>query len=202
MLALNGLSYQQPGSILQEVNLIANVGQIILVSGPSGIGKTTLIDIISGFHQPKTGTVKWYNENLLAKPPWARPVSTMFQTDNFFPHLSVKENLLLGLKKTAKLSNKIQNKLEFLNVSTLLNRKSENLSGGELQRVSLVRALLREKPILLLDEPFSALDTDMVKKASKLILKYTKEMQSVTIVVSHRDVSAYLNANYQIELKQ
>ena len=202
MLALNSLSYQQPGSILQEVNLIANVGQIVLVSGPSGIGKTTLIDIISGFHEPNTGTVKWYNEDLLTIPPWARPVSTMFQTDNFFPHLSVKENLLLGLKKTPKQSNEIQNKLEFLNVSTLLNRKSEHLSGGELQRVSLIRALIREKPILLLDEPFSALDTDMVKKASKLILKYTKEIQSVTIIVSHRDVSAYLNVNHQIELRE
>ena len=202
MLALNSLSYQQPGSILQEVNLIANVGQIVLVSGPSGIGKTTLIDIISGFHEPNTGTVKWYNEDLLTIPPWARPVSTMFQTDNFFPHLSVKENLLLGLKKTPEQLNEIQNGLEFLNVSTLLNRKSEHLSGGELQRVSLIRALIREKPILLLDEPFSALDTDMVKKASKLILKYTKEIQSVTIIVSHRDVSAYLNVNHQIELRE
>ena len=67
MLVLNDLSFQQPGSILQKVNLIANVGQIVLVSGPSGIGKTTLIDIISGFHEPKTGSVNWYNENLLAK---------------------------------------------------------------------------------------------------------------------------------------
>ena len=202
MLVLSELSFQQPGSILQEVNLIANVGQIVLVSGPSGIGKTTLIDIISGFHEPKTGSVIWYNENLLTKPPWSRPVSTMFQTDNFFPHLSVKENLLLGLKNTPKRSNEIQNKLEFLNVLTLLDRKSEHLSGGELQRVSLIRALIRQKPILLLDEPFSALDTDMVKKASELILEYTKAIQSVTIIVSHRDVSGYLNANYQIEMRQ
>ena len=92
--------------------------------------------------------------------------------------------------------------MEFLNVLTLLDRKSEHLSGGELQRVSLIRALIRQKPILLLDEPFSALDTDMVKKASELILEYTKAIQSVTIIVSHRDVSGYLNANYQIEMRQ
>ena len=201
MLTLSSLTYQWPGSISQQVDLDANSGQIVLISGPSGIGKTTLFDVISGFHEPKSGFLKWNNENLLKKPPWARPVSTMFQLDNFFPHLSVEDNIMLGIKKTPKQTEELRKKLEFLNVFSLINKKSEQLSGGELQRLSLIRALMRKKPIILLDEPFSALDLDMVKNASQLISKHTEEEQSVTLIISHQDVSSFLRVSHRIILR-
>ena len=200
MLTINSLTFQWPGSKSQKVDLEVSPGQIVLISGPSGIGKTTLFDIISGFHEPKSGTIIWNGENLLQKPPWGRPVSIMFQADNFFPHLSVGDNIMLGLENSSELTAKMYNKLEYLGVLSLLERRTEQLSGGELQRVTLVRALMREKPILLLDEPFSALDKVMIKNATDLILRYTKEMQSVTLVISHQDISSDLNASHKIEL--
>ena len=107
---------------------------------------------------------------------------------------------MLGLKNSKELTTKLYNKLEYLNVISLVDRRSDQLSGGELQRVALIRALMREKPILLLDEPFSALDKSMIKKASDLILRYKKEVQSVILIISHQDVSMYLNISHEIEL--
>jgi thiamine transport system ATP-binding protein len=124
----------------------------------------------------------------------------MFQANNFFPHLTVKDNIMLGLNNSKELTTKLYNKLEYLDVISLVDRRSDQLSGGELQRVALIRALMREKPILLLDEPFSALDKSMIKKASDLILRYKKEVQSVILIISHQDVSMYLNISHEIEL--
>ena len=119
---------------------------------------------------------------------------------------SPNEIKCLGLTISAgnvslELTTKMHNKLEYLGVLSLLDKRTEQLSGGELQRVTLVRALMREKPILLLDEPFSALDKSMIKNASDLILGYTKETQSVTLIISHQDVSLHLNTSHKIELK-
>ena len=192
MLQINELIFKWPNSIQQEVNLEASAGEIVLISGPSGIGKTTLFSIISGFYEPISGSVFFNGRDLLSKPPWKRPVSSMFQSDNLFPHLSVKQNLMLGINNNSKNIENIENKLTFLNIFSLFDRKSNELSGGELQRVALIKTLLRERPILLLDEPFSALDTDMIKKASLLIEEHTRTMNLVTLLISHQNVSANL----------
>ncbi len=200
MLQLNKLIYQWPDSFSQEVNLNASKGEIILISGRSGVGKTTLFNIISGFYEPVSGSILFNGENLCVKPPWKRPVSTMFQSDNLFPHLSVKENLMLGIRNKLEHIENMKNKINFLDVNSLINRKSHDLSGGELQRIALIRTLLREQPILLLDEPFSALDLNMIKKASMLIEEQRQKMKSITLIISHQDVSSYLSANQIIEL--
>ena len=197
MLQINELIFKWPNSIQQEVNLKASAGEIVLIGGPSGIGKTTLFNIISGFYETVSGSVIFNEKNLLSKPPWKRPVSTMFQSDNLFPHLSVKQNLMLGIKNFSK---DIENQLYFLKIFSLINQKCSELSGGELQRVALIKTLSREKPIILLDEPFSALDEDMIKKASILIQEYTKRMNSITLIISHQDTSAYLAIDQRIQL--
>lgn len=189
MLQINELIFKWPNSIRQEVNLYISAGEIALIGGPSGIGKTTLFNIISGFYEPVSGSVIFNRENLLSKPPWKRPVSTMFQSDNLFPQLTVKQNLMLGIKKFSK---DIENQLHFLKIFPLINQKCSELSGGELQRVALIKTLSREKPIILLDEPFSALDKAMIKKASTLIQKHTQKMSSITLLISHQDVSSHL----------
>ena len=197
MLQINELIFKWPNSIQQEVNLKASAGEIVLIGGPSGIGKTTLFNIISGFYETVSGSVIFNGKNLISKPPWKRPVSTMFQSDNLFPHLSVKQNLMLGIKNFSK---DIENQLYFLKIFSLINQKCSELSGGELQRVALIKTLSREKPIILLDEPFSALDEDMIKKASILIQEYTKRMNSITLIISHQDASAYLAIDQRIQL--
>ena len=200
MLQINELIFKWPNSIQQEVNLEASAGEIVLISGPSGIGKTTLFSIISGFYEPISGSVFFNGRDLLSKPPWKRPVSIMFQSDNLFPHLSVKQNLMLGINNNSKNIENIENKLTFLNIFSLFDRKSNELSGGELQRVALIKTLLRERPILLLDEPFSALDSDMIKKASLLIEEHTRTMNLVTLLISHQNVSANLVIDQKIQL--
>ena len=197
MLQINELIFKWPNSIQQEVNLEASAGEIVLIGGPSGIGKTTLFNIISGFYETVSGSVIFNGKNLISKPPWKRPVSTMFQSDNLFPHLSVKQNLMLGIKNFSK---DIENQLHFLKIFSLINQKCSELSGGELQRVALIKTLSREKPIILLDEPFSALDEDMIKKASILIQEYTKRMNSITLIISHQDASAYLAIDQRLQL--
>ena len=144
MLSINKLVYQWPGSTSQQVNLEASAGKIVLISGPSGIGKSTFFDIISGFHEPISGSVIFREENLLEKPPWKRPVSTMFQSNNFFPHLSVEDNLRLSIKKPPYQIEKIKKKLLYLDILPIVNRKTSKLSGGELQRTALIKTLLRE----------------------------------------------------------
>ena len=197
MLQINELIFKWPNSIQQEVNLKASAGEIVLIGGPSGIGKTTLFNIISGFYETVSGSVIFNGKNLISKPPWKRPVSTMFQSDNLFPHLSVKQNLMLGIKNFSK---DIENQLYFLKIFSLINQKCSELSGGELQRVALIKTLSREKPIILLDEPFSALDEDMIKKASILIQEYTKRMNSITLIISHQDAGAYLAIDQRIQI--
>ena len=197
MLQINELIFKWPNSIQQEVNLKASAGEIVLIGGPSGIGKTTLFNIISGFYETVSGSVIFNGKNLISKPPWKRPVSTMFQSDNLFPHLSVKQNLMLGIKNFSK---DIENQLYFLKIFSLINQKCSELSGGELQRVALIKTLSREKPIILLDEPFSALDEDMIKKASILIQEYTKSMNSITLIISHQDAGAYLAIDQRIQI--
>ena len=200
MLQINELIFKWPNSIQQEVNLEASAGEIVLISGPSGIGKTTLFNIISGFYEPISGEVFFNGRDLLSKPPWKRPVSSMFQSDNLFPHLSVKQNLMLGINNNSKNIENMKNKLTFLNIFSLFDRKSNELSGGELQRVALIKTLLREKPIILLDEPFSALDKDMIKKASILIEEQTKKAKSTTLIISHQETRPHLKVKKRIEL--
>ena len=197
MLQINELIFKWPNSIRQEVNLEASAGEIVLIGGPSGIGKSTLFNIISGFYEPVSGSVIFNRDNLLSKPPWKRPVSTMFQSDNLFPHLSVKQNLMLGIKNFSK---DIENQLYFLKIFSLINQKCSELSGGELQRVALIKTLSREKPIILLDEPFSALDEDMIKNASILIQEHTKKVKSITLIISHQEVRPHLKVERRIEL--
>ena len=104
---------------------------------------------------------------------------------------------MLGIKNFSK---DIENQLYFLKIFSLINQKCSELSGGELQRVALIKTLSREKPIILLDEPFSALDEDMIEKASILIQEYTKSMNSITLIISHQDASAYLAIDQRIQI--
>ena len=130
--------------------------------GRSGSGKSTLLNLVAGFLEPESGALTWHGESLLGLPPARRPVTTLFQHDNLFEHLSVADNVGLGLDPGLRLDadrrRRIEDVLADVGLDGFGKRRPTKLSGGERQRVGLARCLLRERPILLLDEPFGALD--------------------------------------------
>lgn len=164
-------------------------GELIAVLGPSGAGKSTLLNLVAGFLQPANGRITIEGQDHTHTPPAARPVSMLFQENNLFTHLSVRQNIGLGMHPGLRLNAGQQQKLgdiaTQMGIGDLLDRLPGELSGGQRQRVALARCLVREQPILLLDEPFSALDPAL-RQEMLLLVKEVCERQNLTmLIVSH-----------------
>lgn len=165
-------------------------GTRIAIVGPSGAGKSTLLNLIAGFVLPTRGEVWLNGENHTQSAPYERPVSMLFQENNLFPHLTVQQNLALGLKTTLKLTALEQDQIEqvadAVGLTAFLSRLPNSLSGGQKQRVALARCLLRDKPILLLDEPFSALDPELRMEMLNLIDELCHSKNLTLLLVTHQ----------------
>ena len=165
-------------------------GERIAIVGPSGAGKSTLLNLIAGFVLPTRGEVWLNGENHTQSAPYERPVSMLFQENNLFPHLTVQQNLALGLKTTLKLTALEQDQIEqvadAVGLTAFLSRLPNSLSGGQKQRVALARCLLRDKPILLLDEPFSALDPELRMDMLNLIDELCHSKNLTLLLVTHQ----------------
>ena len=165
-------------------------GTRIAIVGPSGAGKSTLLNLIAGFVLPTRGEVWLNGENHTQSAPYERPVSMLFQENNLFPHLTVQQNLALGLKTTLKLTALEQDQIEqvadAVGLTAFLSRLPNSLSGGQKQRVALARCLLRDKPILLLDEPFSALDPELRMEMLNLIDELCHSKKLTLLLVTHQ----------------
>ena len=164
-------------------------GELIAVLGPSGAGKSTLLNLVAGFLQPANGRITIEGQDHTHTPPAARPVSMLFQENNLFTHLTVRQNIGLGMHPGLRLNAGQQQKLSDIaaqmGIGDLLARLPGELSGGQRQRVALARCLVREQPILLLDEPFSALDPAL-RQEMLLLVKEVCERQGLTmLMVSH-----------------
>ncbi len=166
------------------------VGERIAIVGPSGAGKSTLLNLIAGFVLPTRGEVWLNGENHTQSAPYERPVSMLFQENNLFPHLTVQQNLALGLKTSLKLTALEQDQIErvadAVGLTSFLSRLPNSLSGGQKQRVALARCLLRDKPILLLDEPFSALDPELRLEMLNLIDELCHSKNLTLLLVTHQ----------------
>lgn len=171
-------------------NLSVNAGERVTVIGESGAGKSTLLNLIAGFEFPHQGEIWLNDKNHTRSAPYERPVSMLFQENNLFPHLTVQQNLALGLKPSLKLTALEREKIEQVACSVglgdYLQRLPNSLSGGQKQRVALARCLLRDKPILLLDEPFSALDQKLRVEMLILIAKLCDEKHLTLLLVTHQ----------------
>ncbi|AYL64616.1 thiamine ABC transporter ATP-binding protein ThiQ [Citrobacter werkmanii] len=164
-------------------------GEQVAILGPSGAGKSTLLNLIAGFLAPASGTMMIEGEDHTATPPSRRPVSMLFQENNLFSHLSVWQNIGLGLDPGLKLNASQREKMRHIarqmGLDSLLERLPGELSGGQRQRVALARCLVREQPILLLDEPFSALDPALRQEMLTLVAEVCRDKQLTLLMVSH-----------------
>lgn len=164
-------------------------GEQVAVLGPSGAGKSTLLNLVAGFLAPASGTLLIGGEDHTTTPPARRPVSMLFQENNLFSHLTVQQNIGLGLDPGLKLNalqrEKIQHIARQMGIDNLMARLPGELSGGQRQRVALARCLVREQPVLLLDEPFSALDPALRQEMLTLVSDVCRERQLTLLMVSH-----------------
>ena len=171
-------------------DLQVEAGERIAIVGPSGAGKSTLLNLIAGFVLPTQGNIWLNGENHTRSAPYERPVSMLFQENNLFPHLTVQQNLALGLKTSLKLTALEQDQIErvadAVGLTSFLSRLPNSLSGGQKQRVALARCLLRDKPILLLDEPFSALDPELRMDMLNLIDELCHSKNLTLLLVTHQ----------------
>lgn len=192
-LYIKGLSINIENFHLHIDNLRIKSGEYIYIIGPTGSGKTLLLENIAGFITPNSGKIFFDDVDITHLPPEKRNVGFMYQNYHLFPHLTVKKNIEFGLKmKKIKDMVFLTYIVEKLNISHLLNRKIPNLSGGEKQRVALARALVIKPKILLLDEPLSAVDQDTKNDILKLLHELNAEYNLTTIHVTH-DINEIIN---------
>jgi thiamine transport system ATP-binding protein len=169
-------------------------GEFLAIIGPSGSGKSTLLNLIAGFETPLSGRIALGDVEVTSAAPAKRPVSMVFQDNNSFAHLDVWTNVALGISPSLKFGetdrNRIAMALKRTGLSELEHRKPGEISGGERQRIALARALVREKPILLLDEPFTALGPGLRFEMLDLIADLHREKSLTTLLVSHEPSDA------------
>ncbi|MDQ2065235.1 ATP-binding cassette domain-containing protein [Xinfangfangia sp. CPCC 101601] len=169
-------------------------GAIVAVIGPSGAGKSSLLSAIAGFFPPVSGEIYVGEQSLSGLSPGARPLTILFQDQNLFPHLTLAENIGLGLHPSLKLSKaeqaRVAEVLEQVDLAGLGERKPAQLSGGQLARAALARAMLRARPILLLDEPFAALGPALKIEMLALVEKVARASGATVLMVTHDPADA------------
>ena len=164
-----------------------NKGEWVGIIGQSGAGKSTFLNLIAGFAQPEVGSLLINNTEIRNLPASKRSISSLFQDNNLFPHLSVYQNIAIAIKPNLKLheneKGEIFEIIEYLNLSSKIHSGIGTLSGGERQRVALGRVMSSDKKILLLDEPFSQLDPNLRIEMLELIKKI-REKKKITIIMA------------------
>ncbi|MDY6958297.1 MAG: ABC transporter ATP-binding protein [Halobacteriota archaeon] len=170
------------------MNLEVETGEYFVLIGPTGAGKSILLETIAGLYRPKKGFIEVDGIDITGKEPRRREIGIVYQDYMLFPHLTVIDNVRFGMKGDEQLL--LDNLLDLLDISQILSRKPDNLSGGESQRVALARALVTRPKILLLDEPLSALDIN-TRESIISKLKEINESLGVTIIhITHERLEA------------
>ena len=205
MLSLKNISKKYDDTtILEDISFTCEKGDIVGLIGSSGSGKTTLLRIISGLETPDTGTIKLNNEivndKLLYVSPEKRDCSLVFQDFALFPNMTISDNIFFG-KNSIKNNDLINDLILFCNLENLLDRYPHEISGGEQQRVALVRALSINPSLLLLDEPLSHLDSDLKQNIRNELINLFEKVKTTTLFVSHDIEDAMTMANKVVVLK-
>lgn len=188
MLRLEGVRIEQGGFSL-TADFTVREGRRVAVIGPSGAGKSTLLGAIAGFVPVTAGRLICEDTDITAAAPGARPVSMLFQDNNLFPHLTVARNVALGLRPvlrlTAEENARVQAAIERVGLSGMEDRRPGDLSGGQQSRAALARVLVRDRPLVLLDEPFAALGPALRREMLDLVAELISDTGATLMMVTH-----------------
>jgi spermidine/putrescine transport system ATP-binding protein len=184
-----GPSAEKPAYAVDHLNLKIRAGEFFTFLGPSGCGKTTTLRMIAGFEDPTSGHVLLDGKDVTGVPAHQRNVNTVFQSYALFPHLSVEQNVGFGLSvkgiSKAEIKDRVVSALESVNMAHAAVRKPSELSGGQQQRVALARALVNRPSVLLLDEPFGALDLKLRRQMQLEVKNMQRALGITFIFVTH-----------------
>ena len=202
-LVLRGVSHSYGSNkVLDDVNLVVEQGSLTAILGPSGEGKTTLLRLICGFENPDEGKIEIagrvvYSQGMQSIAPDKRGVAIVPQEGSLFPHLNVAGNIAFGLRHMSKqaMRARVSELLDMMNLSGMQDRKPEELSGGMQQRVALARALAPSPKLILLDEPFSALDTGMREQVREEVMGALRQAGATALWVTHDQQEALSTAD-------
>ncbi len=195
---------------LDNVSLVVGTGELVALLGPSGCGKTTLLRIIAGLEVPDSGAILFHGEDARDRSVRDRRVGFVFQHYALFRHMTVFENVAFGLRvrprsrrpSDAEIRRKVMQLLELVQLDWLAGRYPGQLSGGQRQRVALARALAVEPKVLLLDEPFGALDAQVRKELRRWLRRLHDEIHVTSVFVTHDQEEALELANRVVVMNQ
>ena len=199
-------AYSKNENSVTGINLDIQEGERVSILGPSGCGKSTLLRLIAGLEKPSQGEIKIKGikassrENLL--PPEKRNVGLVVQDKALFPHLSVYSNICFGIKKNKTKDDIASELLTLFKIENLKSKYPHEISGGEQQRVALARSLATNPDLLMLDEPFSALDKDLKETLYSEISLVFSERKSTILLVTHDQKEAELMTERQIMMEK
>ena len=175
--------------VLTDINLDVNSGEFVAILGSSGSGKTTLLRVIAGFLKPTSGSVHFGDREVSGSKVWIAPenrhVGIVPQEGALFPHLDVRGNVSFGLKKSSDSPARVNEVLDMVGMSEFANARPQELSGGQQQRVALARALAPRPDVLLLDEPFTALDAGLRVTLRNEVRDLLTSLSTTSIMVTH-----------------
>jgi len=188
---------------LDGITFAADPGSFVVLLGPSGCGKSTTLRLIAGLDTPTAGTIRIGGRDVTALPPAQRGISMVFQSYALFPHLTVAENIVFGLRvrKVADRAARLERVAQLLGMEKLLERKPSQLSGGQQQRVALGRAIVAETPVCLMDEPLSNLDAQLRGEMRREIRALQRRLGITMVYVTHDQTEAMTMADRVVLLR-
>jgi sn-glycerol 3-phosphate transport system ATP-binding protein len=194
-----------PTKAVDDVSFDVPAGTLVVLLGPSGCGKSTTLRLIAGLESLSAGRVLIGGEDVTGLPPSRRHVAMVFQSYALFPHLSVAENIVFGLKvrrvPAAARAERLRRVADLLGLGELLHRKPSQLSGGQQQRVALGRAIIAEKPVCLMDEPLSNLDAQLRAEMRREIRALQRKLGITMVYVTHDQTEAMTMADQVVLLR-
>jgi sn-glycerol 3-phosphate transport system ATP-binding protein len=190
---------------VQGVSFTAEAGTLVVLLGPSGCGKSTTLRLIAGLEAPDAGSIEISGRDVTREPPARRGVAMVFQSYALFPHLSVAENILFGLRvrrvPRSERDARLKRAAEILGLERLLDRKPSQLSGGQQQRVALGRAIVAQTPVCLMDEPLSNLDAQLRAGMRREIRSLQRRLGITMLYVTHDQIEAMTMADRVILMR-